>query len=298
MPATLRMVDLSPRFLKFYELAESADPETRWRLWLEHYNIAAVPPTEEGRALARSLLEQNWHRYPEVMDRIRQGAAGFRPDPQQALDATAQALGFDQDLSILFVAFVGMLDRNAWAASMGEHTAVHFPIESFSEEEASVFLPHEFAHVLHDRLSGFPGGWLKSVATLLMQEGMAIWTSRAVAPGREEWHYLTLDGPAWVERCREREKQIFQGVLARLQEVSADALQTFTTRTGPAGLEREGYWAGYRAVGHLLDSGFTLAQLARMPEGEYTTRLEAALQVLTTSHACPNVTFKGDDGEE
>lgn len=281
MPATLKIVDLSPRFLKFYELAEGADPESRWRLWLEHYNFAAVPPTEQGRALARTMLDQCWHRYPDVMDRIRQGAAAFRPDPRHALDATARALGFDQDLSVQFVTFVGMMDRNPFAVTLGEHTAVHFPIESFTAEEASIYLPHEFAHVLHDRLSGFQGGWLRSVATLLMQEGLAIWTSRAVAPGRAEWQYLTLDGPEWVERCRGSENTIFQGVLARLHEVSDDALQTFTTGTGPAGLEREGYWAGYRVVGHLLDSGLSLAHLARMPEGQFTPRVEATLRELS-----------------
>ncbi len=41
--------------------------------------------------MARRLLDESFHRYPEVMDRIRAGAAGFRPEPGPMLETTCRA---------------------------------------------------------------------------------------------------------------------------------------------------------------------------------------------------------------
>lgn len=280
MPATLRIVDLSPRFLKFYELARDADPETRWKLWEEHYGFAAVPPTDYGKTLARKLLDDCWHRYPEVMDAIRHGAAGFRPDPHAMLEATARLLEFDGEIEVQFTTYVGNLERNAFAATVEGRSYVNFPLESNVAEWAPVYLPHELTHVLHERLCGGEGGWMRSVATALMQEGLAIWASKLITPDRDEWQYVSMENPEWVDRCREREASLFEGIRARLSEASEDALQTFIFGPGPAGLAREVYWAGYRAVGHLLAKGYRPAQLARLHEGEFTPLIEDALAEL------------------
>jgi hypothetical protein len=45
---TLEVVDMTPRFIDFYQAAAAADRETRWALWNEKYGFAAVPPTPEG----------------------------------------------------------------------------------------------------------------------------------------------------------------------------------------------------------------------------------------------------------
>jgi hypothetical protein len=64
----LEVVDLTPRFLAFYEAAQAVDTDAdvRWRLWQEHYGFAAVPPTPDGQALARRLLDEAWTAYPGV----------------------------------------------------------------------------------------------------------------------------------------------------------------------------------------------------------------------------------------
>jgi hypothetical protein len=281
MPVTLKVHDLSPRFLKFYELAQGADPDTRWKLWEEHYRFAAVPPTDYGMAMARKMLDECWDRYPEVMDAIRAGFAGFRPEPQPLLAATAKVLEFNEEIEINFVAYVGNLERNAFAASFGGMSTVNFPLESSVQEWAPYSLPHEFTHIFHERLCHSEGGWLRSIGMTMMQEGLAIWASKAVSPGFPDWRYVAMEKPDWPDRCQERERAILGGIRPRIAETSEDALQTFIFGPGPGGLDREVYWAGYRVVGHLLSNGCTLAQLARLTEEQFLPLIDRTLAELT-----------------
>lgn len=281
MPVSLQVKDLSPRFLRFYELAQDLDPESRWKLWEETYGFAAVPPTDYGRSLARKMLDESWSGYPGVMEAIRAGAAGFRPDPQAMLEATATVLNFTEDLEVQFVTYVGNLEMNAWAVTMGGKAHVHFPLESNVQEWGRFALPHEFTHVIHDRLSGGTGGWLRSIATAMMQEGLAIWTSKAVTPDLPDWWYLCYQNQKWMEQCLERDRTILTGILPRIAETSEDALRTFIMGPGPAGLDREVYWAGYRVVGELLQRGDTLPGLVRLKEEEFTPRIGQVLLDLT-----------------
>lgn len=59
------VMNLVPKFLHFYELAntDGIDSDERWELWKEHYNFAAVPPGEEGQAIAKKLLNDAWEKY-------------------------------------------------------------------------------------------------------------------------------------------------------------------------------------------------------------------------------------------
>lgn len=280
MPATLVVKDLSPKFLKFYELAKDADPDRRWELWQEHYRFAAVPPTEEGMRAARQMLDASFHRYPEVMDSILAGPAGFRPDPQASLDAVCQLLGFDGDLEVSFVTYVGNLEPNAFAVTMNGRSLVHFPLDCPDEEFRRFTLPHEFAHIVHMRLCSSPGGYVKPVGFLAMMEGLAIWTSQQVSPGLPEARYIEFE-PGWLDRCREQEQAILTGIRPWLTVASEEAMWRFTMGTGPAGLNREAYYAGWRVVGYLLEQGRTLAELARIPEDEVATLFDKTIAEMT-----------------
>jgi hypothetical protein len=48
---TIEVLNLIPKFLKFYEKAnvDGLDHNARWSLWEEHYNFAAIPPGDEGK---------------------------------------------------------------------------------------------------------------------------------------------------------------------------------------------------------------------------------------------------------
>ncbi len=281
MPATLMIKDLSPKFLTFYELAQDADPEQRWALWEKHYGFAAVPPTGEGMAMARRLLDGSFHRYADVLDVIRAGAAAFRPDPQQVLDAVCQLLQFDGDMTVRLVIYVGNFEQNAFAFAADGVPVVNVPLEE-SDEWRSLIMPHEFTHAVHSRLSNNQGGWLRSIGYSMMQEGLAMHAAMRITPGYPEEAYHEIR-PGWLAECREKERPILEGIRPHLADASNEALSRFIFGTGSAGVEREVYYAGYRVVGHLLNQGHTLAELARIDEEDTPAFMEAAISKLLAS---------------
>ena len=113
----LEVVDLTPRFLTFYDAAQATgtDADERWRLWQEHYGFAAVPPTPDGQALARRLLDDAWTAYPDIVGQIRAGAAGLAPAPEPILRSVARILDCRQDVTVRLVVFVGALEGNAFS---------------------------------------------------------------------------------------------------------------------------------------------------------------------------------------
>lgn len=280
MPARLRIYDLAPKFLAFYERAQGTDPETRWALWQDLYNYAAVPPTPEGKQMARRLLDDSFGRYPEVLDRIRAGAAGFQPPLEPLLEATCRQLEFDGDLEIHCTLYVGNLEMNAWAATVGGKAYVNFPLE-WPMTTAPWVIPHEFTHVLHSKLCNDPGGWLRSIGFTMMQEGLAIWASRFVVPGLPESPYISREEPDWLERCRAKEQAILTGIRPYVAEATNEALMRFLMGSGSTGETREAYYVGYRVVAQLIAEGRTLAELARIPEADVIALMDRTLAELT-----------------
>lgn len=67
----IEVINLIPKFLYFLGKANSEGIKDRWALWEEHYNFAAIPPGEEGRKLAKSLLENAWDKYQEQIEYIQ-----------------------------------------------------------------------------------------------------------------------------------------------------------------------------------------------------------------------------------
>src|SRR5579872_4614697 len=94
---SVQIIDLTPKFLKFYDSAtiKNLDPESRYQLWKKIYGFAAVPPGPAGDKMARSLLDNAWPKYPGVMDRIRLGASILNPAPFTILQRVAKVLNAD-----------------------------------------------------------------------------------------------------------------------------------------------------------------------------------------------------------
>jgi hypothetical protein len=61
-----------------------------------------------------------------------------------------------------------------------------------------------------------------------------------------------------------------------VSDKSEDVMR-FTMGTGPAGVEREAYYAGWLVVGHWLRQGMTPAEIARIRERDAPTRVAAAI---------------------
>ena len=67
----LDVVDRVPKFETFYGDAKGLGEGARWSLWKKEYGIAAVPPTAQGEALARTQLDAAWPRYAALIPRLK-----------------------------------------------------------------------------------------------------------------------------------------------------------------------------------------------------------------------------------
>lgn len=272
----LEIVDRTPGFLAFYDaaVAEDAGPERRWQLWKEHYDFAALPPVPQRDSMARALLDSAWHRYPGVMDRIRRGPAGMRPDPEATLRSVAALLGADS-ITVRLSAYVGALENNAFFVGMGGTLTVVFPVEAdpWWSENAMV---HEMAHAVHHRLAGFSEGWERSIARTLFAEGLAARVSQALVPGRDGAGYLE-HRPGWFADAEARRADVLRGMLPALRASDSETVMKFTMGRGTTGLDREAYYAGWVVVGELMERGWTLDRLARVPEQEIPALVEESI---------------------
>jgi hypothetical protein len=262
----LQIRDLSPKFLNFYDLALKgpSTPEERFELWREHYGFAALPPTPEGQAKARSLLDQAWEKYPSVIDRIRLGYAGMEPNPQSVVDEVTELLDFRESLTITLIAFVGFCEGNAFGMIQDNVPYVCIPVEQDPDERRLV-LPHELTHAVHCTTAGLTGGWERSIAEVIFQEGLATQATAQIVPGLSPSSYLD-HVPGWYAACEKQHQAILAGVLPYLEDASSETVMRFTMGTGPNGLEREAYYAGWVLIGHLLQQKQTLPALVRVKQ--------------------------------
>lgn len=276
----MQTIDLTPKFLDFYETAmrEGADAERRWALWQEKYGFAAVPPTPEGQAQARQLLEQAWPRYPEVLDRIRQGAAGMQPQPAEMIGHVAELFSSPVPDNLFVVAFVGALENNAFTAPQGDKFGVFLPVEQDPASRA-LMLPHELAHAMHYSLAGFTNAWDRPLAQLVLEEGIAQCAAMRVVPGHPREAYLEYRS-GWLAACEAKHREILAGMLPLLGDDRSETVYRFTMGNGTTGLEREAYYAGWIAVSHLLDEGWTLRRLASLQADEIEPVIRGAMQQL------------------
>lgn len=280
-PAAVRVqiVDRTSKFVRFYDaaVAEGAGPERRWQLWKEHYDVAALPPVPQRDSMARALLDAAWDRYPGVMDRIRGGPAAMQPQPEAVLRSVASLLRADS-LTVRMVVYVGALENNAFFYSTEGGLNVMFPVEAdpWWTQNAMV---HELAHAVHHRLAGFPDGWERSIARTLFNEGIAGRASQALLPGHPDGDYLD-HYPGWMEEASGRRDAILRGILPVLRASDSETVMRFTMGRGATGLEREAYYAGWVVVGGLMERGWTLAELARVPDAEIPALVEQEIRRL------------------
>jgi len=193
---TVDIVDLSPRFLAWYAAAKDApDADTRFKLWKALYDFAAVPPTPQGDAIARRLVDGAWPRYAQALAPATAGADGMQPKPMAILHKVADTLGLKAPGHIQLITYVGGFEDNAFSYR-GELPTVAVPLES-DPEVRKLILAHEGAHAVHMIVGGLSGGWERSVAATMLQEGVAMHATREVFPGLPTAIYVTHDA-AWL----------------------------------------------------------------------------------------------------
>jgi hypothetical protein len=260
------VVDLTPRFLAFYDSATAAhlDPDARWALWKRLDGFAAVPPTPFGDSLARRLLDSAWSRYPAALPRIRQGPAGLGISPAAGLRRVIALLGCGRQTKVRLVVFVGGFEENAFAFTSSDGLpTVAVPIEA-GDAQRSVL--HEFTHAVH-RSTGcaaIRSGYDQSLPDLVLSEGVAMRAVEALLPGRPTTYYIDAT-QSWLDSARAGRAAILRGIRAHMTDSGAATAQRFTFGSGTTGLHREAYYAGWEVIGALQRSGVSLHAIAITP---------------------------------
>ena len=274
------VTDLTPKFLSFYDEAsrEQASPEQRWTLWKRDYDFAAVPPTPAGQAMARKMLDQAWPRYPAALDLIRQGAAGLNPDPQTTARAIADLLTPASAIKLTLVVYVGAFEENAFTAAGDGWIMVAVPIEAAAENR-KIRMTHEMTHAVHIGMGSFSGGWIRTVGTTVLTEGLATRVVQRLNPGLPD--AAIIGGrQGWLAEADSKRVAILNDIKGALRSSSADDVVRYTIGKGQAGIEREAYYAGWLVVGYWLDHGMSFADIARIPEAQMPAQVGDAIQNL------------------
>lgn len=279
----LTIVDLSPRFLDFYAAARDADPETRWALWERKYDFAAVPPTPEGQKIARQLLDAAWTRYPQALPVIRAGGTAMRPQPMVLLKELTALLGHDGPFAMQVRTYVGGFDTNAFTTTSNGMSTVAIPLE-MSVSQRELILRHEMAHAVHLATAGLDGGWERSIAETVIQEGIAMHAVAQLLPGREPREYVE-HRPGWFAEILPHSAQVLDAIEPVLDAKDNDTVFRFTMGRGSTGLDREAYLAGWVVVGELLRGGRSLADIAHVPAAGMPTLVREAIANLRAREA-------------
>jgi hypothetical protein len=272
----MELVDLTPRFMAFHGAAKGiADPAARFALWQEHYGFAAVPPGPQGEQMAREMLDEAWPQYGAHIEKIGRGAATFGSEPMDTLKAVARLLDANEPIDLRFVTYIGAFDDNAFVAGVDGRPIVNFPVEMAPDRRRPV-LPHEMTHAVHMKLAKASGGWERTIAATLLQEGLAMHVARELSPGEPITAYVE-HRPGWWADAEARRGEILSGILPALGEKDGETVFRFTMGNGPAGIEREAYAAGWFVVEYMRESGMSLAEIARISEADMPAAVGEAI---------------------
>jgi len=265
----IEVINYVPKFLNFYEKAKGKENENIWDLWKEHYNFAAVPPGEQGQKMAKEMLMGAWDKYPENIPSIEK----WRPNKEKVelhkekvefyLNEVKQLLGFELEIDMVLIYFVGAFENNPFIApSRDGRTVLGWPIES---NLGDILLAHELTHIVHSKTAEFSANWERTVGAIVLQEGLAMHVSRHLFPGRPDEAY-TESKKGWLEACRKNSKTILKGILPYLEDSSNEKVYQFTMGQGNTCNEREAYFVGWESVDALLKEGMSFAEIAKIKE--------------------------------
>ncbi len=260
---SVTIVDLTPRFLAFYDsaVARPLDADARYTLWKRLYGFAAVPPTPFGDTLAHRLLAAAWSRYPDSLPRIRRGVAALGLDPTIALRRVVDVLGCGEHTHVQVVAFVGGFEQNAFTYSTPQGVpSIALPVETGDAERP---MYHEFTHAVHrgPQCADIRTGYGQSLAQLALTEGLAMHVVERLLPGHPAaWYIHATQG--WLDSANARRAVILDGVREHMADSGNATAQRFVMGGGTTGMHREAYYAGWTIVAALLRDGTSLHAIA------------------------------------
>lgn len=261
------VIDLVPKFLSFYEKATAAsiDEDQRFLLWEEHYNFAALPPTENRRSQARVLLNEAWDKYGERIEYIR----GWKSEINSIklyLSQVKALLDCHTPIEFVVVYFVGAFEENAFVTQIDSgKLALCLPVEN---GKSDVMLAHELTHIVHSQTAQFSAQWERTIASTIVQEGLATQVSKRLIPGLPDEEYIEFTYKGWLKSCERHKEAIYKGVYPYLDDSSSDAVYKFTMGDGASNHKREAYFVGWKLIQALLDLGVSFSEIAKVKEAE------------------------------
>lgn len=263
---TVNVINLVPKFLSFYKAAiqQNLDEEKRWELWKDTYNFAAVPPTDEGREIARNLLDNAWTQYESYISIFEK----WIPESEKVkafLGEVKNLLGYDYKIEFTVIYFVGGFEDNPFVAPIGENkVALCLPIET---EQSDIYLVHELTHVVHQKTANMKNDWERNIASIIMQEGLATHVSKQLIPGHKEKEYIEISH-GWLKSCYKNKKEIIKNIIPYLEDSEPESVMKFTMGNGSTNHHREAYFVGWLFVKLLLQQGMSIEEIAHIQEDE------------------------------
>jgi hypothetical protein len=260
----VEVLNLVPKFLSFYHLANKPDidDEKRWDLWKEHYNFAAVPPGDEGKKMARNLLDTAWVFYPKYLTFIE----SWKPNEvkvREYLTKVKALLGYNEPIDLVVVYFVGGFENNPFVSPFDQkRMALCLPVENGDSE---IFLAHELTHIVHTQTANLTGEWERTIASTILQEGLATQVSKSLVPGHPDEQYIERE-KGWLQSCKGKRAEIINGIFPYLDDASSKAVTMFTFGNGTTNHEREAYYVGWELVEFLLSQGVPFNVMASFQE--------------------------------
>ena len=226
--------------------------------------------------MARTMLEDAWDQYELAIPQLE----AFQPDEQaisNSMKELKKLLGCDEDISIAVLYYVGAFEGNAFVAPYSDgRLALCLSIET---DGADIALAHEMAHIVHSKTANLSMEWERSIASTVLQEGLAMRASQQIVPGYPNEAYSDHK-PGWLETATSKGTAILNGILPHLEDSSTEALQQFIFGKGTTGIEREAYYAGWVLVETLLNDGVSFQEIASIPEDQMPDYVRKNLEML------------------
>jgi len=283
LPAVAGDLEIDDRvesFQKFYVEATHAklSGEARFQLWRKEGGLTAVPPGPASDALAKTLLDKAWPRYPSLIPVLPSLARAAEEGARELFDAdTAILAAGNAPLHSKLILVVGQFDDNAFSLPPldGKPATTVMPVENSAYRRV---LAHELAHTIHFQMVGVTNAAGAPVGETMFLEGLAMRVAQRAEPGRVDADYAVLPADTtWMPRCAAHKDRIIKGILPDLDKAGRDVTLKYTFGKGNTGLQREVYCAAWFAFETLLDQGYTLPDLARIPEERMVETMQAAL---------------------
>jgi hypothetical protein len=128
-------------------------------------------------------------------------------------------------------------------------------------------------------MGSLSGGWIRTIATTILTEGLAMRVTQKLLPGHSKAYYVEAQ-PGWFDATTKQRTATLKDVRPVLSSDKSEDVMRFTMGKGPRGLEREAYYAGWLVIGYWLDHGMSFSEIARIPEKKMPARVGESIDKL------------------